>query len=294
MTMKGLGDFYGLTPALTRPARAGTPPIRSRRWTLPRRSLPFAIDVLLCMLVGACSHGYTKSNDQVQYTGQSGDSTVTSVVHGADVASFEGLNDEYGKDKNRAYYDDKPIVGALPASFVALSTRYAKDTDRVYCYGKAIAGALPASFATLQTDWAKDSDHVYYDCDRVDGADPASFVVSSHDGIGEDKSDIFDHSIAFKVCDRKSFHWLSGEWAVDDKCAYNGPFKLPGAHPKTFVVLDDSFAKDDEHVYSYLRPYVVAGADAATFEVDKTCSSCGRDKNHCYNDNSEAACRSAR
>jgi hypothetical protein len=71
-------------------------------------------------------------------------------------------------------------------------------------------------------------------------------------------------------------------WAVDSQCAYQIGTKLPGAHPRSFTILNYEYAKDDAQVYSSIVG-VIPGADAATFELTNLpCEVCARDKNRCY------------
>src|ERR1700722_15879870 len=70
----------------------------------------------------------------------------------------------------------------------------------------------------------------------------------------------FQHPIRLQRVQRQ---WKRARLQVNSKCAYTRGTKLPNAHPETFVVINESFAKDAEHVYSAVSDKAIAGADLA-------------------------------
>jgi hypothetical protein len=226
-----------------------------------RRTLMFAV---CAVLASGCGASYRHEGGKIVYvTVNEGQGKVTQVVEGADEASFMQLDDTHAKDKTHVY------VGATP-----------------------IPGALPASYAILSPTYSKDAAHVYSDWTVIPDADAASFAISGNPNFGQDKNEIFSGTIGMRPCDRASFHWLRAGWAVDSTCAYNALFKMPNAHPGSFVALNDTYAKDEAQAYTTLRPYVIPDADAASFELlPGACQVCARDRNRCYSWDKPTACK---
>ena len=207
----------------------------------PRRPLELVVGVVLLTSLFACS-GYHRSGDHIVYSSwDEGNGHQTSTLDGADAASFQDLNGVYAKDRSRAYYKAGLIAGAQSASFVALTETYARDDTQVYYEGKPVPGADPASFSVMPNDL----------------------------GFGRDSKNVYDGTVVIHACDPASFRLLERPWFSDAKCAYVNGVQLPGADPASFVVLNFTYAKDAAHVYTNLRPYVIDGADAATFELFK-------------------------
>ncbi len=64
----------------------------------------------------------------------------------ADFATFTAVGEFFGKDKSRAFYENRVIEGADPGTFVATGSVFAKDKTRVYQYNNVVKGADPATF----------------------------------------------------------------------------------------------------------------------------------------------------
>jgi hypothetical protein len=220
-----------------------------------------SVILLLCLIVCACG-GYKQAGDQMTFEScNEGQGCNSIVVQGADVASFESLRGSY-----------------------------AKDNHAVYCFGRAISGALPASFEVLSETYAKDNEHAYFKCKQIPSADASSFVADSNLNYAHDKRDVYILGDPINVCDAASFRLVVDQWAVDSQCAYRLGEKLPGAHPRSFSVLNFWYAKDDTQVYATDVP-VIPGADVATFALaNQPCDVCARDKNRCYKFGSVTSC----
>lgn len=62
------------------------------------------------------------------------------AIKGADAATFEALRAGYGKDRRRAYYMGRPIVGALGGShFHYVGDDYASDGQHTYFKGRVVS-----------------------------------------------------------------------------------------------------------------------------------------------------------
>lgn len=222
----------------------------------------FAAFILCISIALSACGGYSVSGNTVSYTRcNEGNGCTSSALQEADPKSFESLQGEYAKDRRHVYFGGKVIQEGDPQSFKVLSDTYAKDNTRAYFQDKSIPGA--------------DSD---------------SFTALSDLNYGRDKNDIYILGGAIRACDPASFRWLKNDWQVDSKCAYTRGKKLPHAHPETFVVINESYAKDAEHVYSAVSDKAIEGADLATFRSGAIFDSGARDKNRCYDDANPAPC----
>ena len=120
-------------------------------------------------------------------------------------ATYQMLDDFYGKDDQTAYYQGEPIAGSDVNSFV-LTGEYAKDSNHVYYGGLPIGNIDPASFTEIAGGrYMKDKNGVYLGLTPVEdpdghpkqllgrvvvGADPATFIMISGEKIdyAKDKS----------------------------------------------------------------------------------------------------------
>jgi hypothetical protein len=221
---------------------------------------------VLCISALSACGGYSNRGSAVTFKRCSENGCITITVNGADPQTFESLQGDYAKDRRHVYFSGVPIQEADPQSFKVLSDTYAKDKARAYFESKPIPGT-----------------------------DPESFVALSDLNYGRDTNDIYILGNAVGACDPASFRWLKDRWQVDSKCAYGGGTKLPNAQAESFIVLNEWYAKDAEHVYSSVSHKAIEGADAATFRLaEGPCSVCARDKNRCYNAGANASCNFAK
>jgi len=110
--------------------------------------------------------GFFRDTDNIYYR-------MAGKIEGADLATFEVLDEGYSKDKNNVYYFMRKI-SSLDVQY--LGGNYIKDNLNVYRYGKKIEGADPASFKYIGDDrYAKDLNHVYIGDSVIRDADPNSF-----------------------------------------------------------------------------------------------------------------------
>lgn len=162
--------------------------------------------------------------------------TSTTVYNGgkvltADAASFEIIQASVAmsKDKNKVYFDDRPITGADPATITQIYGYLFKDKRAVYKEGREIVGLNPmtvrtfpldtrytadesavflsykridrdpATFSVLQPFYTKDKNAVYYEAVAIEFSDPATFVSTSMSS-GYDKNYRFlEHRIECKI-----------------------------------------------------------------------------------------------
>jgi hypothetical protein len=148
-------------------------------------------------------------------------------IEGAELDSFEVLNQRYARDANQAYYiTGKTIRSRNPSTFHPLAYQawrwtdgqdprlepelrvheyYSADEESIYVNGKRIAGSDGASVAGLDRNYIADASHIYYRGKRIE-ADRASFVIAP-DGHGPlrvtDRHGPFDRGERQRVIDRQ-------------------------------------------------------------------------------------------
>jgi hypothetical protein len=222
----------------------------------------FLFGVLFIVSTLSACGGYSVSGNTVTFKRCSENGCITTTVAEAEPQSFEALRGDYAKDRHHVYFSGAPVREADPQSFKVLSDTYAKDNARAYFENKPIPGS-----------------------------DSRSFVALSDLNYGRDKNDIYILGSAVGACDPTSFQWLKNRWQVDSKCAYWSGTKLSDAHVESFIVLNEWYAKDSEHVFSSVSHKAIEGADSPTFRLaEGPCSVCARDKSRCYNAGAIAAC----
>lgn len=166
----------------------------------------------------------------------------------ADAASFQPLDDYFGKDSKHAYYCTternsrefftvkraRAIVlpGADVATFRILRSRYARDAQRAYHEGETFAVQDLNSFEVLEYNFARDRVCGYYALQQVAESDGPTFAgVDSR--YARDKARVFYGDIA---------PGTGGGPVVS--CVV-----VPGANPTTFAALDSGYAVDPPRAY---------------------------------------------
>jgi hypothetical protein len=184
-------------------------------------------------------------------------------IKGFDMSRFRALMYPYHIYDDQVYHHDgggmRAIENADAKTFAVLEYGYAKDKNRVYHDGATVLqGAHPASFEVFDMYWSKDRNFVY----RRDG-----------DKILRPR---FDAASFQKIGDSKYVKDKNGVYGAYVKTAT--VTEKPTKDPATFVLLNETYAKDKNHVY--FDGSVVEGADAASFAaIDEFW---GKDKNHVY------------
>lgn len=166
---------------------------------------------------------------------------MVTKVEGADQSTFEPINKDYAKDKDRVFWETLVIKGADPRTFVVLGSLYGKDETKVFWREREITGADPKSFQI------------------VDGAELWS----------KDKRDFYFAAQPLGVADMSSFKIIRPGWAKDDKAYYAVPQfaqvgKVDCDYP-TMRILSEAYAVDKNRAYYFGTP--IQGADAQTFRV---------------------------
>lgn len=212
------------------------------------------------------------------------------AISGADLPSFQALDNSYAKDKNRVYYCDeyregqnyyltkKQVVntlpGAIPASFTVLTSGYAKDGARAYLDGHAFRVKDLSSLSVVNFQFVRDNLRVYHNKKEIPGSDGKTFRLIG-DRYAGDIAHVYYVGQAGEVkngvyvlpCDAQSFTPLDYPYSKDKSLVFFENGKIAGAEAASFQVLSHGFSKDLHNVY--FRSAKLANADAASFTVYK-------------------------
>ena len=197
-----------------------------------------------------------------------------------DVASFEDIFKEaFYKDKNSVYYVDmtedkqelKKLEGADADTFEP--GIFSKDKNSVYVGKQRLEGVSPKGFEILDNDldFIKDYKNVFY-LDRAD--DGITFIprVQNIEGVDVATLEFAGGHYSKYYKDKNNVYFMDNR---DNKIKFK---KLSYVNPKTFEMVDNTFARDDKNLY--LFEYKLDGIDAKTFE--KISSNIVKDKNGLY------------
>jgi len=197
-----------------------------------------------------------------------------------DVASFEDIFKEaFYKDKNSVYYVDmtedkqelKKLEGADADTFEP--GIFSKDKNSVYVDKQRLEGVSPKGFEILDNDlnFIKDYKNVFY-LDRAE--DGITFIprVQNIEGVDVATLEFAGGHYSKYYKDKNNVYFMDNR---DDKIKFK---KLSYVNPKTFEMVDNTFARDDKNLY--LFEYKLDGIDAKTFE--KISSNIVKDKNGLY------------
>jgi hypothetical protein len=208
----------------------------------------FIIVLFAIFSLSSCNLGYNTDGDNITYTympGGGGFTVKTVTIKGADAATFKILsNDTYAKDKNRCYFESRPIENAEPKSFIPLEGGFSKDAK-----------------------------NVFYLLRKFKNVDAKSFDVIETGPFSQDKDNIYFYWKSIGVEDYKSFEVINALGGIDNKCYYRtykaGDSlhinKNPIKDKNSFQILEHRYSKDNQQVY--FDGDVVQGADSKTFNV---------------------------
>ena len=226
---------------------------------------------------------YLKDNKNVYeiYTTDDGKTKIRAIKNlNIDVASFEDIFKEaFYKDKNSVYYVDmtedkqelKKLEGADADTFEP--GIFSKDKNSVYVEKQRLEGVSPKGFEILDNDlnFIKDYKNVFY-LDRAD--DGITFIprVQNIEGVDVATLEFAGGHYSKYYKDKNNVYFMDNR---DGKIKFK---KLSYVNPKTFEMVDNTFARDDKNLY--LFEYKLDGIDAKTFE--KISSNIVKDKNGLY------------
>ncbi len=237
------------------------------------------------------SQGYRVENDKIFIYYHNNE--IKDEIKGADLYSFEPLEENYSKDKNYVYLWARMIEGADPASFKMMQEDrdYGKDKNGIYYEGVEIKGADPSTFQLLKkmkfkgkdvygTYYAIDSHFVYHHGQKIEGSDSKTFeLINERDG--RDKNGFYLEGKKVDGVDAASVQILSDDYSKDANAVYFTGFgdwrKKTEIDLTTFKIVDEYHVKDKNFVY--YRDRRIEGADPTTFII---VNDLGKDKNGVY------------
>ncbi|WP_435308138.1 DKNYY domain-containing protein [Sebaldella termitidis] len=151
------------------------------------------------------------------------------IIKNADPATFMVLKENYSKDKNHVYFQEKPAKGIDVKTFEVLGYFHVKDKNNIYVREhydyKPIRGADMKTFEILTSLYTKDKNNVYYDSKIINGADSLTFMMMKE--IKENEH----------------------EYARDKKRVYYRGREIAGSDSATFEIINRNFSKDRNNVY---------------------------------------------
>ncbi|GHA63429.1 DKNYY domain-containing protein [Photobacterium aphoticum] len=223
------------------------------------------------------------------------------VVEGADLDTFEVLNEKYARDKNSVYYGPTKISTVADRDTIQIINHFVvKDKAGVYVNDGGLLKRLskrhefmtvrdadPDTFEIITNSWAKDKQHYYYDY-RIMDVDYDTFEILSDD-VAKDKHAVYiksDNRFVktdvvgqhFRVLDNQYFYdtshiyWYKADFIHDGDERYTGQdsatfwlASLPYQDISTFRILGDEHLAIDNIVYN--DGTALPDADAATFTL---------------------------
>lgn len=219
-------------------------------------------------------------------------------IPGADPASFQWLRDElnmtlpWGRDDHRGYYRNLVIPESDGSSFRAIDRQWAVDNKHVYFGAQSISGkrlvmwtakganvtvlpgADPASFRLLERHYTADDHQVFYRLTALPDSDPDTFRRLEGSQLWRDDRQLYyqDRRIETTI-DGQTHAAIADEWKKMDGFYTDGKgvwteyfYPVPDADPSTFVVLENGFSKDVNHVWHKRK--LQPDFDAPSFRVN--------------------------
>ena len=181
----------------------------------------------------------------------------------ADAATFEVAGGRFGRDKNTAWFEAKPVKGADHTALRALDDRYATDGTLLFFEHKKF-GSPKDYKVDLRKARMRVQAGQYTDHDFIIQDENGAYFVQAFDrpSVWVPIETDAPHTLRFlRTSDafRRSSVWLSDGQHV----LWRGR-KLCGAHPDTVALLSDTVAKTPDQVF-------VAGLPAPEMEATSLC-----------------------
>jgi hypothetical protein len=279
---------------------------------LKKMFLLFALAGLIAVSIflKGCGAGFRKgykieNGEVVRY---SGFPATRDIIAEADAKSFVALNDDFGKDKNHAFYLGNIVPKADAATFEYLASAYSRDKNNGYSRDQLIStdgphfnfvpnpNETPVSVSAEGIPFARDRYRVYKDTYIVEGADPATFtMVPMFNGnyLTHDRRRVYFHEQPMEGADGATFQKVSDFHFKDKQHAWGLILGkdiywslIENVDAATFVSLGKSYAKDKKRVY--IVTDTIAGADPATFNEKDYLAARAKNKLHSAGDSTTA------
>jgi len=200
----------------------------------------------------------------------------------ADYETFECVNKDYSKDKNKVYYNGKSIDGSDPETFKIIDYKYAEDKNFVYDYGKKISRdefefltqkKLVPGARNIKGDYYQYNNEIYYWDDGGGQAvpvmikldlNPNTFEIINEEYSKDDKK-VFHLWFGVRGADPETFQLLKYNYGKDKSSVFYDGYKLAGSDSKTFIILNYKYGKDNNLVF--YEDKEIIGADPKTFQI---------------------------
>lgn len=252
---------------------------------------------------------YNGNKSTIQYSPMGNWFELGNAKMDADVASFEVLDSDYGKDKDKIFFKSIDVSSEVDYATFRAKERFAYDQDHVYVaydhlpYGlredisptktlMVIEGADPVSFENIDYDWNKDDKTYFYNYQAVQ-VDRASFEILN-EAASKDKYTVYFHRkndivASSAIIDVASVEAINEHYIADKDLLYSYNYlaedsekamtTFPVRDAETIMVLEHNYMLIDDGVYhdNKLMPM----ADRATFRIWKD-TYYAADKNHAY------------
>lgn len=243
------------------------------------------------------NHVYLPNNTSLGTS--STDSLV--IIPYADPKTFTSLKspyDDFQKDKNRYFYEHKPIVVDY-SSFHILNRAFAKDEKEIYSYGLHRFTPLGIKFQKVKSInefyvQVDDNTILFFKVNQNIGLLSHHFdkintiksfaptIIRVNDKILMDGNFFKASNVdaeTFELIEKKDSYNL---FSKDKNHVYFAEKEIKGADPHSYEILEDFFAKDKNHIYRGENE--IKGADLHTFQILNF--SFSKDKNHVYYESS--------
>ena len=175
--------------------------------------------------------------------------------------SLSGFSQAYKIDRNKVFFDKKPIPHADALTFVDLGFGYAKDCENVYLEGRILAFVDPATFRLKVRGNAHPHEHgdrhepgrnhkgyhktkfnVYYGDKKIDAM--ASTFKEIGDGYAKDAFNVFYYGKKIEDANGSTFKLLEGGYSKDSFNVFYYGKKVEGANASTFKYTGDGYGED--------------------------------------------------
>ncbi|MFH1522464.1 MAG: DKNYY domain-containing protein [Patescibacteria group bacterium] len=167
----------------------------------------------------------------------------------------ENLGDGYSKDEKFVYFKNSKIEDADQRTFEVLGVGYAKDNKNAYFYGQEITIFNIATFTFLKKGYARDKGSIYYqgvNITKFGGVDPNTFGIIPHaywDYYIKDKDRVYCTSLV---------NYTNPE----------GIIVVKNAEINTFEIVNNTYSKDANHVFSNWHNKEIPNADPNNFNFN--------------------------
>ncbi len=226
--------------------------------------------------------GYSVRDGKVYYNNGFGGFALfggDDLVGGADAETFEIINNQYAKDKYRAYFEGKKITKSDVNTYELIKYVYSKDKSNVY-YRRSVLTDKPQTFKILFLDrrtpnfiaFSTDGTKIYSEGKPFlpDKVDLSTFERVGKTGYARDKNHIYNSRKeidadpeTFEVINHSSF---GNTYARDRSSVFYSGSKVEKADVKTHEIIDDRYHKDANHVFERTR---TVSDDPQNFQVPK-------------------------